>query len=284
MTKLIASLELDEVSLVRDPANPEARVALFKTGGTMKEDKTEELEKELKPEDMTKTEDMPVMEKTEDMPEGAEMESEDEPKLEIEVDSAAPEEVDVAKMKADMDMLRASYDNLEKAVQALGYKFENGALEKSQDSGYIVVEGERIAKSSVPAVILKALEAQEAEIRKAAEEKAQTDLRKRAGELFPNLKGTVDERAALLKSLEAMPAEIQKGVMTSLKAADQAMAKAYGEEGKAPASDEMKDPEAALNKMVDEFAKQNQMGFYKAYAAVVKTAEGKALLKQIDKE
>jgi hypothetical protein len=265
MTKLIASLDLDEVSLVRDPANPEARVALFKTGGPMKEDKIEELKKELNPEDMTKAEDMPA---------DAEDESEDETKLEIELEKA----------KADMGELQKSYDALSAAVDALGFTFENGALEKASDVEYITVEGERIAKSSVPAVILKALEAKDAEIKKAADAQAMTDLRKRAGDMFPNLRGTIDQRAELLKSLEGMPEGVRKEVTESLKAADQAMAKVYGEEGKAPASEDMKDPEATLNKMVDDFAKANKTTFYKAYASVVKTAEGRALLKQIDKE
>lgn len=235
----------------------------------MKEDKVEELEKELPKEDMEKAEDKP-----EDMQEGPEMESEDESKIEIELEKA----------KADMGELQKSYDALSDAVKALGFTYENGALEKAAEVEYIEVEGERIAKSSVPAAILKSLEAKDAELRKAAEDKAQEDLRKRAGETFPNLKGTLDERGALLKSLEAMSEDVRKSVMESLKAADQAMAKAYGEEGKSPAADDKSDPEAALNKMVDEFAKANEMSFYKAYAAVVKTAEGKALLKQIDKE
>lgn len=224
----------------------------------MKEDMTEELEKELKTEDMEKSED-----KSDEM-------SEDKDEM--------------AKMKEDMDDLQKSFDTLSKAVSALGYTFEDGALEKSAAEEYIEVEGERIAKSAVPAVILKSLEAKDAELRKAAEDKAQEDLRKRAGDIFPNLKGTLDERGALLKSLEGLSEDIRKSVMESLKAADHAMAKAYGEEGKSPAADDKSDPEAALNKMVDEFAKANELSFYKAYAAIVKTAEGKALLKQIDKE
>jgi hypothetical protein len=192
--------------------------------------------------------------------------------------------MDMEKMKEDMDKLQKSFDALSEAVAALGYTFQDGALEKAAAEEYIEVEGERIAKSTIPAAILKSLEAKDAEIRKAAEEKAQEDLRKRAGETFPNLKGTLDERGALLKSLEGMSEDVRKSVMESLKAADQAMAKAYGEEGTSPAADDKSDPETSLNKMVDEYAKANEMSFYKAYAAVVKTAEGKALLKQIDKE
>ena len=270
MTQLIASLDLDEVSLVRDPANPEARVALFKTGGPMKEDKTEELTKELDP----------AMDKA--APPAEDMLKMDP--MAAEVEDPEDEEVDIAKMKTDMEALQAAYDNLDKAVQALGFSYQNGALEKAANVEYLVIEGERIAKSSVPAAILKALESKDAEIRKSVEERTMADLRKRAGETFPHLKGTLDQRAALLKSLETMPEGVRKEMMESLKAADQAMAKVYGEEGKSPASDEMKDPEATLNKMVDDFAKANSMSFYKADAAVLKTAEGKALLKQIDKE
>lgn len=249
--RLIADLDLDEVSLVRDPANPEARVALFKTGGNMDlEAKVAELTKQL--EEMT-------------------------------AEKAAAEDK-LSAVEGEKEAVAKSFADLSAAVEALGFEMKDGTLEKAAAVEYIEIEGERIVKSSVPAPILKALEAKDAELRKAAEEKARVELRKRAGELFPNLKGTLDQRAALLKSLECMPEMEQEGIMESLKAADQAMALAFKEEGKGPSGESMDDPEAALNKMVDEYAKTNSTNFYKAYAAIVKTAEGKSLLKKIKQE
>ena len=76
----------------------------------------------------------------------------------------------------------------------------------------IEVEGQMIAKSAIPAPILKKLE----EMQKAVETEA---LRKRAEEVLPNFKGTADERGKLLKSVGE-----DEGLLTLLKAADAAFA------------------------------------------------------------
>lgn len=249
--KLITDLILDEVSLVADPANPEANVALFKTGEDMDyETKMAEMADELE---------------------------------KAKADLAKANE-DLEKMKDDKETVEKSLNSLTESVTALGFEITETGLEKAAEEVYLEIEGERIAKSTIPAPILKALEEKEEALQKAAETAAYEDLRKRATESFPNLGGTEDTRAQLLKALEVLPEGTRDEVLQVVKAADKALAKAYTEEGVAPNAESMSDPEEALNKMAHKYAKANKVTFHQGYGAVIKSAEGKALFKQIDKE
>ena len=131
----------------------------------------------------------------------------------------------------------------------------------------IEVEGQMIAKSAIPAPILKKLE----EMQKAVETEA---LRKRAEEVLPNFKGTADERGKLLKSVGE-----DEGLLTLLKAADAAFAGVYQEVGKTDAANDLKTATEKLNDMVKGYQEDKQeKDFHKAYAAVIKTAQGRALV------
>jgi hypothetical protein len=147
-------------------------------------------------------------------------------------------------------------------------ELEAAVVEKAKPvEDMIEVEGEMIAKSAVPAPILKKLE----EMQKAAEVEA---LRKRADEVLPNFKGTADERGKLLKSIGT-----DEALLAILRAADAAFAGIYQEVGKTDAENDLKTPNEKLNDMVKAYQEdKKEKDFYKAYAAVIKTAQGKSLL------
>ena len=129
------------------------------------------------------------------------------------------------------------------------------------------VEGEMIAKSAIPAPILKKLE----EMQKAVEVEA---LRKRAEEVLPNFKGTADERGKLLKSVGT-----DEGLLALLKAADAAFAGVYQEVGKTDAENDLKTAAEKLKDLTKAYqTEKGEKSFEKAYAAIVKTAQGRALV------
>ena len=252
----LVNLELEEVSLVDMGDDPLAKVALFKRspeGEHMENENAEDLEKGYK----------------------------EEKKIEIEVDGEDDDEEmmdEAEEKKPARKSWKAEAIALEEANKVLleeieTYKakvteLEASKVEKSAEE-MIEVAGEMIAKSAIPAPVLKQLE----EMQKAVE--AET-LRKRAEEVLPNFKGTADERGKLLKSVGED--EILLGL---LRAADAAFAAMFDEVGKTDAENDLKSPTEKLNDMVKAYQEEKkEKDFYKAYAAVTKTAEGKSLLLQ----
>lgn len=185
--------------------------------------------------------------------------------------------------KTALTKAQSSIDVLTKALEA------THEVKKSADGEITVIakskeemiefEGEMIAKSLVPAPILKALEKQSkdlADMRKKAE---QADLTKRAEEAFPNLAGTADSKAALMKALDGMDDNDKDAIMKSLKAADAAVSKLFKEVGSAN-SDETS-PDGQLRKMAEDHAKANNVSYETAYSEVTKSGKGLELYKAL---
>ena len=247
----LLDLELDEVSLVDSPANKSATVALFKRDTSMAKAKKEttpeieEIEKGVCIEIEIKTPEEEL----------AEMQLE----VQQETQDAAPmaksaEEVAIE----EVETLKAEVERLTKALEA---KEEVEKAAEMVDFG-----GEMVAKSAIPAPVLKKLE----EFQKAQEAE---ELRKRADEVLPNFKGTADQRGKLLKSVEGN-AELEE----LLRAADAAFAGLFMEVGKTDAANDLLTAEQKLDTLVKSYQEDKKTDFYKAYAAVIKTAEGKSLL------
>lgn len=253
----LVKLELEEVSLVDMGDDPLAKVAIFKRSPkgedmeneeiTLDETEKQKVETEVGEDDMSEAED-----------DGEEMmDGEKKPtRKSWKAEAQAFEEVN--------KMLLEEIETLKGKVSEL----ETEAVEKSKPKEEMIeVEGEMIAKSAVPAPILKKLE----EMQKAAEAEA---FRKRADEVLPNFKGTADERGKLLKSVGN-----DEGLLAILKAADAAFAGVYKELGKTDAENDLKTPTEKLNDMVKAYQEDNkEKDFHKAYAAVIKTAPGRALV------
>lgn len=267
MPNLLKQLELEELSLVDRPANAQAMVSLFKRDNSDEEEMTETLEKMGYDEDKLKA----YMEKNRcsraEAMEALKMDEKEEMEKSEEIDPVVAEidEADVA--QAEIDTLKAENERLRKSLIEAGYVIKAESIEKKAEPEYLEYNGEQVNKADIPAVILKALE--EAEVAK-----ADAELTKSATESLPHF--DVD----VAKSLFAKHAD-DEAVMNVLKAADSVFAGKMEEVGKSDADGEFASAADALDAMVKSYMDENQMKkseYAKAYAAVAKTDDGKALI------
>ena len=254
----LVNLELEEVSLVDLGDDPLAKVAIFKSSPEGEHMEKQELNLDL-----------------------TEKGYKEEKKIEIEVDGEDDEEDMMDEEGNKKPMTRKSWkaeaqsleevnkmllEEIETLKSEVG-KLEAETLEKAKPAEETIeVGGEFVAKSAIPAPVLKQLE----ELQQAREGE---ELRKRAEKVLPNFKGTADERGKLLKSIGE-----DETLLAILRAADAAFAGIFQEVGKTDAENDLKTPADKLNDMVKFRQEEKKEDFYKAYAAVIKTAEGKSLL------
>jgi len=240
-TELI-NLELEEVSLVAAGDDPLAKVAIIKCRDIEKEKEpmTEEMKSKLKP----------YMDK------GM---SEDEAKKAYDADMEK-------KSKEDMEKLKAENERLRKAFIDEGYKITVDGVEKKAPEDMIEVEGEMVAKSAIPAPVLKALET-------AAVAKRDAELVTKAKETLPNF----DE--AVAKSFMGM--ELSEAQLQALKAADALFGKMTEEVGKTDVNGDMSDPKAQLDAEIAKVMAEQKVNKAAAYEALSKTKEGKALINKV---
>ena len=237
MTTELYNLELDEVSLVMAGDDPLAKVAIIKCRDIEKEKEStmsEEMKAKLKP----------YLDKG--------MSEEDAKK-------AYDEDMETQKIKAENERLR-------KALLDEGYKITAEGVEKKAPEEMIEVEGEMVAKSAIPAPVLKALEAAEVAKKDAV-------LVEKAKATLPNF----DE--AVAKSFMGM--DLSDEQLTALKAADALFGKMTEEVGKTDAQGDMSDPSAKLDALVAKTADEKKINKYAAYAEVAKTKEGKDLINAV---
>ena len=260
MANLLKQLELEELSLVDRPANAKAMVSLFKRDNSEEEQMTDNVEKMS---DDLKAKLKPYMDKG--MTEEEAMKAYDEDMKKSDEVAAEIDEMDL--LKAENDALKIHNEDLRKALIDNGFVIKADSIEKKAEPEYIEYEGEQINKADVPAVILKALE--EAELAK-----ADAELTKRATEALPHF------AEAVAKSLVGEFGEVE-AVMEALKAADATFAESMEEVGKSDADGEFATAADKMESLVKSYMDENKMkkGEYaKAYAAVAKTDEGKALI------
>ena len=279
MANLLKNLMLDELSLVDRPANAQAMVSLFKRDTSQEEinKMTDEMEAKVKAymeekgcgkEEAMKAlgyNDMEKADAADDIAEDGEatLEKADE----VEAEAVEAETVDIEALKADVDTLKAENEFLRKGLIENGFVIKAEAIEKKAEVEMIEVEGEMVAKCDIPAPVLKALEA-------AAVEKADIELTKRAGEVLPHF--DVNAAKSLVKSFGD-----DEAVMAALLAADKAFAAAMQEFGKSDVDGEFATAADKLDALVKSYMDENQLKkseYAKAYAAVAKTDEGKALI------
>ena len=248
----LLDLQLDEVSLVDSPANKSATVALFKRDMNMaKAKKEDDVEKGV-------CVTIEVKSPEEEMAE-MQMEAQQDQSEDVAAVGKSEELTEVETLKAEVERLSKA---LEEAVQEEVAKAEE----------MIDFAGEMVAKSAIPEPVLKKLE----EVQKAQEAQ---DLRKRAEEELPNFAGTADQRGKLLKSIGN-----DADLMSLLKSADAAFAGLFQEVGKTDVDAGLLSADQKLDALVKGRQAEKKEDFYKAYAAVIKTAEGKDLLLQTYKK
>lgn len=258
MPTMLENLTLEEVSLVDKSANQHAQITLFKRDTSQGEPMTEETEK-MAPEMDAK---IKAYMKAKNCDRKTAMEA---------LMKFDETEAEVETLKADVDKLKADNEALRKSLIEEGYKITAEGVEKKAPEEFIEVEGEQINKADIPAPILKRLE--EAEI-----EKAEAAISKRCKETLPNL----DEAnaRALLKAHDEMAEEEAKKFAEFMQALDNLFDDMTEEVGKSAAQGDMEDPNEKLNALAKAYEAEHNTTFAKAYAAIVKTDEGKALIKK----
>lgn len=272
MPNLLKNLHLEELSLVDRPANAQAMVSLFKRDNSEEEitKMTDEMEAKVKAYMEEKSCGKPEAMKAlgYDMEKAAEEVTEEVTAEEVDkAEEATAEEIELDTLKADVEALKADNERLRKGLIENGYTISAEAIEKKAEVEMMDIEGEMVAKSDIPAPVLKALEA-------AAVEKADIELTKRAGEALPHFD------IAVAKSLVAKFAE-EEIIMEALKAADAAFDAAMQEFGKSDVDGEFATSADKLDALVKSYMDDNQLkksDYAKAYAAVAKTDEGKTLI------
>ena len=257
MTNILLDLELDELSLVDRPANQAATICLIKRDNTMnlEERKAYYMDKGM-------SEDEALKKAKEDMKKA------EEPEV-----SKSEEEVDQGDLfLAEVDALKAEVSRLSKALEDNGFAVTEETVTKAVEPEYIEVEGEQIAKSDIPAPVLKALE-------EAAIEKRMVELRKQAEEILPNFDNEI--AASLLAHVAKDDA-----IVEALKSADAALGASMSEIGEASVEADMLSSSDKLDALVKSYMDEKNLAKKDhaiAYAAVAKTDEGKALINKLYK-
>lgn len=164
--------------------------------------------------------------------------------------------------------MKSENERMRKFLIENGFSITAETIEKKEPLEQIDVNGEMVNKADIPAPVLKALEAAQVEKQEAA-------LRKRASEELPNF----DEKVAM----SLLKGDLDEDTLKALKAADAAFADLMKEEGETNTAD-LTEPQAKMDRLVDEYAQSNKVSKYVAYDAVAKTAEGKALIKELYKK
>ena len=279
MPNLLKNLHLEELSLVDRPANAQAMVSLFKRDNSeeeitkMNEDMEAKLKAYMDDKGCGRGEAMKAL--------GYDMEKADEVVTEEVAEKAAPEveaveapEIDVEALKADFDRLTAENQHLRKGLIENGYVIRADSIEKKAEEEMMDIDGEMVAKSDIPAPVLKALEAAAVAKRENEIEKADLELTKKAEEVLPHFESGAAK--SLLKSFSE-----DEAIMVMLKAADAAFEASMQEFGKSDVDGEFATSADKLDALVKSYMDENQLKkseFAKAYAAVAKTDEGKALI------
>ena len=276
MPNLLKNLHLEELSLVDRPANAQAMVSLFKRDNSeeeitkMNEDMEAKVKAYMDDKGCGRGEAMKAL--------GYDMEKADEAVEEVaeksDLEAVEAPEVDVEALKADVDRLTAENQHLRKGLIDNGYVIRADSIEKKAEEEMMDIDGEMVAKSDIPAPVLKALEAAAVAKREHEIEKADLELTKKAEEVLPHFEAGAAK--SLLKSFSE-----DDGIMVMLKAADAAFAASMQEFGKSDVDGEFATSADKLDALVKSYMDENQLKkseFAKAYAAVAKTDEGKALI------
>lgn len=282
MGSKLKGILLNETSLVDVPADPNARIAFWKRGDRKDYDKAltpaqkatmktlmdggmdEESAAKAAMGDTRKGDGSVTVEELTKQLEGLQAQVTDLTKR--------AEDAETAKEAAE-----AAAADLTKSAEEAGLTVEDGKIAKAADEEYVEIGGEKLAKSAVPAPVLKALETQAADIAKMQAQQRDVDLAKRGETELPNIAGTALAKGKLLEAV-GDDAEVLK----SLKAADSAIGKAAQEIG----SDTLDEGSATarLNKMASDHSLAKGVPFETAYAEVTKAGEGLQLLAESRRE
>jgi len=274
----ITEFILEEVSLVDDPANQEAKVALFKRNNhpsgapddkfgvkerPMPDNKSPEQQRreELLLEKGIKQEQVDLIEKS-----GL---------AELLMDFM--QRAEAAEKLCEKAMDDAS--TIEDVIKAAGGEIADGKLvmKKAEEPEYIEVDGEKVLKSAIPAPLLRKMEKQNDDLQELKKERELEKLEKRAEKELPHLGGSNTAKGQLLKAIDGLGKSAAEELHRALKAADAAVSKMFDEVGKAGGDDEGT-AASDLRKMAEAHAEAKNVSYETAFSDVIKTKRGKELL------
>lgn len=247
----LKQLRIGELSLCGDPANKHALVTIFKS----KEPSMtlEQLQAEVTK--LTKSVETLTKDKTELQKKCDDMEAE--------------------RKKKDEEAKKAA-EALEKAKTDEVIKIGETEVRKSVlgDSAFAIVKAQQAQ-----------LDAQAAEITKANEARELVELTKAAEADYGSLPGLAIDKAAVLQGVAKLAEPIRKTLTEMLKGGEAAMRMQMKERGAAGGARSIDksgdDPEAKLDKMVDDYVVANKVDKAAAYVEVTKTKAGKDLYAEI---
>lgn len=188
---------------------------------------------------------------------------------------------DIEKLKADL----AARDTELAAAKAEVEKLTKAAKPADDDPVvYTTTDGTAIRKSAgdVSVMLAKKLDEQAATIAKRDAEIALAQLQKRAEVEIPHLPGTAPERAELLKAIDAIADEpTRKRCHEIVRGGDSAVVLAKSYEAAGHGGGPIGTAEQQLDILAKKYEADHKVPFAKAYAAVLSSAEGRALYAQI---
>lgn len=266
----VTDLELIELSLVDEPANPAARVVMFKRAAP-DDMKIQELIDEGMPEAEARDQVARMRRNkgagpTGDLDKGDRSMSDQEKRLE--------------ELEAANKRLEASRDALVKSLEGEGYVVQIAddavTVEKRKPEDYIDVAGEPVLKSALPASVLAMISKQAGELAEVTKKLEAEELVKRVSAEIPHLSGASAMKGAVLKAIDAIADdEIRKAAHAMLKGANTLASKLTREFG--TVAPEETDAMSELNKMAEDYAVEKKVTFAKAFAEVTLTGRGAEL-------
>jgi hypothetical protein len=268
----VTELELIELSLVDEPANPAARVVMFKRYDMMTDDdKMKELIASGMSEDDARKEVARMKRNKGPGPSGDKGKG---------GQSMSDQEKRLGELEAANKRLEGSVDALVKSLETEGYVVqladEAVTVEKRKAEDYIEVGGETILKSALPAGVLAVISKQADELAAVTKKLEAEEMVKRVNAELPYLAGDNATKGALLKALDAITDEaIRKAAHAMLKGANAFASKLTREFGSVAPQET--DAMTELNKMAEDHAAEKKVTFEKAFAEVTKTGRGAEL-------
>lgn len=267
----VTDLELIELSLVDEPANPAARVVMFKRDMGADELKVQELIAGGMSEDDAR-EQVARMRRNEgagptgDLGKGANSMSDQEKRLE--------------ELEAANKRLEGSVDALVKTLEGEGYVVQIAdtavTVEKRKADDYIDVGGEMVLKSALPASVLAVISKQAEDLAAVNKRLEAEELSKRVSAEIPHLAGATEVKGAVLKAIDAIADEtVRAAAHAMLKGANTVASRLTREFG--TVAPQETDAMTELNKMAEDFAAEKKVTFAKAFAEVTKTGRGAEL-------
>ncbi len=155
-------------------------------------------------------------------------------------------------------------------------KAKSTPIYKSADgTAYFASDDQRLV------AMAKSADAQAVELAKAREQAEAVGFEKAAGVTIPNLKGTPQVKAAIMKSIAALPEADRTAVTETLRGADAAMALLFKTQGHNIATDPAS-PQAELDAIAADIAKTKGVSIAKAADLALDTPRGAQLYKQIE--